>query len=302
MNREATVGLAKLPKQQLRNVVGQAVRDHYAHVRAVSSEEFASRYFDATSEQAAIEKVQTRIQMMVRYLSLEEPALLVLDVGLGTGSLPSALSTLGFDVYGLDDDGGGQRQLSTLAGRFPTLKMQVCALEADDYPYEDNTFDAVTSFDVIEHLPGSPRHYLAEIHRILKPGAVFFLTNPNPASLANCALILTGRSIYDPLNQWFNPAGDDDTNEFSGHWREYSVAELVYMVEATGFRVIEKGIEKGYRSRHLVSKAGFSPTFFKIVYAAYDSLTSIIKGMADLVYVVCQKPATEHVIGDGELE
>ena len=136
-----------LSKQQLRDVVGHAVSDHCAHVRAVSSEEFGSRYFSVTSEQAAVEKVLTRIQMMARHLPTKEAALQVLDVGVGTGSLPVALSALGFDVYGLDDDAGGHRLVSTLAPRFPSLKMQVCALEADDYPYEDNTFDAVTSFD-----------------------------------------------------------------------------------------------------------------------------------------------------------
>ena len=277
-----------LSKQQLRDVVGQAVCDHYAHVHGVSSQEFASRYFGVTSEQAAIEKVLTRIQMMARHLPTKEAALQVLDVGVGTGSLPVALSALGFDVYGLDDDGDGQRQVSTLAQRFPTLKVQVCALEADDYPYEDNTFDAVTSFDVIEHLPASPRHYLMEVYRVLKPGGLFFLTNPNVASLANRALILMGRSIYHPLNEWFDPPGDDDTNEFTGHWREYCVAELVYMVEATGFRVVEKGC----RSRLLVGRVRYSNILEKIVYAASDILTStIIRGMADEAYVICQKPA-----------
>jgi len=278
-----------LSKQQLRDVVGQAVRDHYAHVRGVSSREFASRYFSVTREQAAVEKVLTRIQMMARHLPTKKPALRVLDVGVGTGSLPVALNTLGFDMYGLDDDSGGQRQLSTLARRFPTLKMQVCALEADDYPYEDNTFDAVTSFDVIEHLPGSPRHYLAEICRILKPGGLFFLSNPNVVSLANRVQVLVGRSIYHPLNEWFNPLADDDTIEFAGHWREYGVAELVYMVEATGFRVIEKGC----RSRLLLGRARFSNTFQRIVYAACDTLATIFRGMGDEAYVICQKPSAQ---------
>lgn len=121
--------MTNLSKRQLRDVVDETVRGHYVHVRAVSRKEFASRYFDPTREQDAIEKVLTRIQMMARHLPLEESALRVLDVGIGTGSLPVALSALGFDMYGLDDDGGGQRQVSTLARRFPTLKVQVCALE-----------------------------------------------------------------------------------------------------------------------------------------------------------------------------
>ena len=285
---ELTAGLATLSRQQLRNVVGRAVRDHYAHVRGISRREFTSQYFGVTSEQAAVEKVLARVQMMARHLPLEASASRVLDVGVGTGSLPVVLSALGFEVYGLDDDGGGQRQASILAQRFPTLKMQVCALEADDYPHKDNTFDVVTSFDVIEHLPGSPQYYLAEIYRVLKPGGVFFLSNPNVASLANRAQILTGRSIYHALNEWFDPPGDDDSNGFSGHWREYTAGELVYMVEVTGFRVVEAGC----RSRLSISRARFSNALQKIAYAAADTLTStIFRRMADEAYVVCRKPA-----------
>lgn len=278
-----------LSKQQLRNVVSQTVRDHYAHVRGVSSRVFASRYFSITSEQAAIAKVLYRVQMLVPHLPTKDLALRVLDVGIGTGSLPVVLSALGFDVYGLDDDSGGQRELSKLAQRFPSLKMQICALEADEYPYEDNTFDAVTSFDVIEHLPGSPRHYLTEICRILKPGGLFFLSNPNVVSLANRVQVLVGRSIYHPLNEWFNPLADDDTTEFAGHWREYSVAELVYMTEIIGFRVIEKGC----RSRLLLGQGQYSDVFRRIVYSASDILTStVFRGMADESYAICQKART----------
>ncbi|MEM4216731.1 MAG: class I SAM-dependent methyltransferase [Candidatus Methanomethylicaceae archaeon] len=210
-----------------------------------------------------------------------------MDVGVGTGSLPVVLERLGFEVHGLDDDGGGQRKASTLALRFPTLRMQVCALESDVYPYEDDFFDAVTSFDVIEHLPGSPRHYLMEIYRVLKPGGVFFLSTPNVASLANRVLLLMGRSIYNPLNEWFDPPGDEDSSEFSGHWREYSVSELVYMVQAVGFQVLEKGC----RSRLLTSRVRSANTLEKILYGIADVLTStIFRGMADEVYVICMKP------------
>lgn len=99
-----------------------------------------------------------------------------------------------------------------------------------------------------------------------------------------------GRSIYGPLDEWFNPLGDADTGESAGHWREYGVGELVYMVEATGFRVIEKEC----RSAQLISKkARYSSILQKIVYATSDILTStIFRSMADEAYVICQKPAT----------
>lgn len=43
---------------------------------------------------------------------------------------------------------------------------------------EDNTFDFVVSFQVIEHIKPDDQ-YVKEIHRVLKPGGKFIVTTPN---------------------------------------------------------------------------------------------------------------------------
>ncbi|HTF18679.1 MAG TPA: class I SAM-dependent methyltransferase, partial [Chryseolinea sp.] len=43
---------------------------------------------------------------------------------------------------------------------------------------QDNTFDTVLSFQVIEHIDDD-YGYLKEIHRVMKPGAVALITTPN---------------------------------------------------------------------------------------------------------------------------
>ena len=45
-------------------------------------------------------------------------------------------------------------------------------------PYNDNTFDAVISFQVIEHIQND-LNYIDEIYRVLKREGVFILTTPN---------------------------------------------------------------------------------------------------------------------------
>jgi len=45
------------------------------------------------------------------------------------------------------------------------------------FDFEDSTFDAAFSFEVVEHLM-NPRHYLYQINRVLKPGGRFFITTP----------------------------------------------------------------------------------------------------------------------------
>jgi ubiquinone/menaquinone biosynthesis C-methylase UbiE len=51
-------------------------------------------------------------------------------------------------------------------------------------PYEDNSFDSLVSFQVIEHIKDD-HSYLKEINRILKPGGTAYITTPNrPMSLS----------------------------------------------------------------------------------------------------------------------
>lgn len=50
----------------------------------------------------------------------------------------------------------------------------------DDYtfPFDDNQFDAVLSFETVEHM-GEPAVFISEIGRVLKPGGELLLTCPN---------------------------------------------------------------------------------------------------------------------------
>ena len=45
-------------------------------------------------------------------------------------------------------------------------------------PFEDNIFDSVVSFQVIEHIKDDAT-YLKEIHRVLKPGGKAYISTPN---------------------------------------------------------------------------------------------------------------------------
>lgn len=79
---------------------------------------------------------------------------------------------------------------------------------------EDNSFDRIFSFQVIEHIEND-RLFLKEIHRVLRPGGEAFLTTPNrPMSLSR--------------NPW--------------HVREYTAAELTSLAKEFFQEVEMKGI------------------------------------------------------------
>jgi 2-polyprenyl-3-methyl-5-hydroxy-6-metoxy-1,4-benzoquinol methylase len=48
-------------------------------------------------------------------------------------------------------------------------------------PYLPNTFDVITSFDLLEHVY-SPREFLTKVFEWLKPGGIYYAMMPNIAS------------------------------------------------------------------------------------------------------------------------
>jgi SAM-dependent methyltransferase len=106
------------------------------------------------------------------------PAPLVLDVGTGTGRLPRALlfqPRFKGRVVGLDLSRRmleeGVSKLAPYAGRV-TLVWQ----DAQELPFLDDTFDAVTCLEMLEFTP-DPEAILEELVRVLRPGGVLLTTN-----------------------------------------------------------------------------------------------------------------------------
>ena len=114
---------------------------------------------------------------MINYLR-EVNGPLVLDVATGTGRMPLALlnhSRFQGHVLGLDLSFKMLRQarskLREHGGRYTLL-----CHDAQDLPFPDETFDAVSCLEALEFMP-APQRVLDEIARVLRPGGVFLVTN-----------------------------------------------------------------------------------------------------------------------------
>jgi len=98
----------------------------------------------------------------------------LLDVGCGSGTMAKALKRErpDLDVHGVDFSG------STIAtARRHPEGVTFAQAPAEALPYADGWFDAVTMFDVLEHVD-DPARVLAEIARVLKPGGLFHIVLP----------------------------------------------------------------------------------------------------------------------------
>jgi SAM-dependent methyltransferase len=97
----------------------------------------------------------------------------VLDLAAGTGALLARLRDLGFDhLNAVELD----LPVFGLAGVEPVA----VDLNTDFADALGRTFDLVTAVEIIEHLD-SPRHFLGQIWKLLKPGGHLVISTPNIA-------------------------------------------------------------------------------------------------------------------------
>jgi SAM-dependent methyltransferase len=125
----------------------------------------------------------------------------ILDWGCGKGHITYLLQREGFvvtacDRYNDSDDSAFGQSAPIIA----ELDIPVVPLQDDvQLPFESASFDCVTSFGVLEHVPRDSDS-LREIRRVLRPGGVFYVTFlPYPSSWTQAVARARGDGYHDRL-------------------------------------------------------------------------------------------------------
>lgn len=161
-------------------------------------------------------KVARRRLSRINALLRQPPAAIrVLDVGCSRGSFLAAGARLGFRMEGIEPAPG-----MAAAARAQGLNAHTGLLE--DIGFAAASFDAVTLFEVIEHLK-EPLALLRECRRVLKPGGLLVLSTGNTASWTVAAM--QGRWDY------FHIAKD------GGHISFYNPRSIALLASRSGFAV-----------------------------------------------------------------
>jgi 2-polyprenyl-6-hydroxyphenyl methylase/3-demethylubiquinone-9 3-methyltransferase len=106
------------------------------------------------------------------------PPLKILDVGCGAGFLARSLKSAGYDVHALD------YSLESLrVSRGEDARVGHVRGDALRLPCHDQSFDAVTCMDFLEHVE-DPATVVREAARVLKPAGLFFFHTFNRNLLA----------------------------------------------------------------------------------------------------------------------
>jgi ubiquinone/menaquinone biosynthesis C-methylase UbiE len=166
------------------------------------------------------------LEHLARY-DLVKPNLdqVILDIGCGSGHGSNSLSSKFKKVYGVD--------VSAHAIEYAKTNWQVPNIEfivgsGTEIPFGENTFDAVTAYEVFEHICDWQK-FLTEIKRVSKPGAIIYISTPNktlyspgtkkPINPHHC-FEMTEEEFKEALGKFFtiNEFYGQRTPIYNDHW------------------------------------------------------------------------------------
>ena len=153
----------------------------------------------------------------------------VLDVGCGAGQLAGGLSRRGFASAGIDTS---KAAIAAAKKKFPGVNFKVGRLGGAVFP--PASFDAVTLFHVLEHVP-KPLPFLRAIRQVLKPKGIFLLRVPNIASFE---ARLAGK-------KWFH-------FDYPWHVVHYSPKALTEVLRRAGFSSVSMNHNPGEYKQSLL--------------------------------------------------
>jgi 2-polyprenyl-3-methyl-5-hydroxy-6-metoxy-1,4-benzoquinol methylase len=102
----------------------------------------------------------------------------ILDIGCASGRFLAECAGAGWTVVGLEPS----RILCEEAQRLLGGRARILPITLQDAHFAESTFDAVTMWDVLEHVP-NPREFLQKAVSLLRPGGLLLANVPNLDSL-----------------------------------------------------------------------------------------------------------------------
>lgn len=185
-----TRNLHSLAPEQYKLFCCRTCSHRYIHPQPGQDE--LARYYRGGywSEMETAGEIDAGVRRLLARLQREHPGGRVLDVGCAAGRKTSVMRDMGLDVVGLEPYEEGCH----LAGEAHGLEVVCAYLQNADLPRE--SFDAITFFDVIEHVR-DPLGDLKAARTLLRPGGAIYLKVPN---LRSWQARLLGRwwAVLDP--------------------------------------------------------------------------------------------------------
>jgi ubiquinone/menaquinone biosynthesis C-methylase UbiE len=161
----------------------------------------------------------------------------LLDVGCADGSYTRRLAAGFSSVDAIDVEPLRLEEFRmSIEGSPLSNKIRIAEMSAEELDFDDGTFDAVTTIEVLEHVTNLDRA-IAEIQRVLKPGGQFLITSPNRYfPFETHGFLINGRRhapLHGPFLPWIVPLHDRLADA-----RSFTVRGLTPVIERYGFERI----------------------------------------------------------------
>lgn len=168
---------------------------------------FAERYGEEDPYSSVFAYSRKRLDgLLDEYLPPTDAGLRLLDVGCGTGHQLLRWSSYGYEVAGVD---GSPEMLVHAKDNNPEAELREA--DARKLPFDDASFDRVTSIEVLRYLP-DPDRSIEEMARVLRPGGICLATAApllalNGYAAVNRAALAVPMGNLTRLKQFFTTSG-----------------------------------------------------------------------------------------------
>ncbi len=161
----------------------------------------------------------------------------VMEVGFFIPVIPIALAKLGYQVEAIEKlafYGDSLDELVDLASSRYGIRIHDLDILNDDIQMLASRYDGVILSAILEHLNGSPKALLDRAQILGKQSALFWVSVPNAASLQKRLLmLLRGQPPFPSISDYYF-----SDYPFTGHNREYTLRDLTFVLEQSGFSIL----------------------------------------------------------------
>lgn len=174
---------------------------------------------------------------IVDFLSKSMPAgAQVIDIGFFIPVIPIALAKLGFQVSSIEKLAFYDHALDEIisfATQTYNIKLYDLDILQDNIDFLSNQFDIVILSAILEHLNGTPRYLLGKAKILGGKDSDYLITVPNVATIRKrLSFLFRGLPPFPSIANYFHSA-----YPFTGHNREYTLADLEYVLEESEFEI-----------------------------------------------------------------
>ena len=170
------------------------------------------------------------------------PSRSLLDVGCATGSFLSLAKVNGWQCRGVEVSAFAAAQARERTG------CEIFCGRLENAPFGSGAFDAITMWDLLEHLP-DPLQGLEKARRLLKPSGLLLVNTPIEYSLLRQVARLlyrgSGGFITTPVNRLYHRY----------HLHYFAAEPLGVLFRRAGFELVEMNIKPIPTSRGRISPA-----------------------------------------------